>query len=50
MKDSKDKRLFQIKERAARTENAVLIPIALFQFVPIIVFIMLPTVSSINLL
>ena len=49
-KDISETRLYNIKEKAARTENAILIPIAMLQFTPIIVFMLLPTLSIINLL
>lgn len=50
LKDISETRLYNIKEKAARTENAILIPIALLQFSPIIVFMLLPTLSIINLM
>ena len=50
LKKKSSKILYNIKEKAARTENAILIPIAMLQFTPIIVFMLLPTLSIINLL
>ena len=50
VKDTKDKRLYQVKERAAKAENEILIPIALFQFIPMLVFILVPTLMSVKIL
>ncbi len=49
-RELKSKRLYEVKERAARAENMILIPIALFQFVPMIAYTLLPTITSIRLL
>lgn len=50
VKDTKDKRLYQVKERAAKAENEILIPIAVFQFIPLLVFILVPTLMSVKIL
>ncbi len=50
VKDSKNKRLYIVKERAAKAENAILIPIALLQFIPLLVYILLPTLLSVRFL
>ncbi len=46
-RELKSKRLYDVKEKAARTENAILIPIAILQFVPMMAFILLPTLQSV---
>lgn len=47
-KEIKQKHLLDVKEKAGRTENTILLPIALFQFIPMLVFILLPTLMSIR--
>ena len=46
-KDIKQKHFFDLKEQAGKTENTILIPIALLQFVPMLVFVLLPTILSV---
>ena len=50
VQDYKQKRLMTVRERASKTENAVLIPIAVFQFLPILAFILLPTMMLVKVL
>ena len=50
VKDTKDKRLYMVKERAAKAENEILIPIAILQFIPLLVYILLPTLMSVRFL
>ena len=50
VQDYKQKRLMTVRERASKTENAVLIPIAVFQFLPILAFILLPTLMLVKVL
>ena len=47
-RDIKQKHLLDVKEKAGKTENTILLPIALFQFIPMFVFILLPTLLSIG--
>ena len=47
-KDIKQKNLLDIREKVGKTENTILIPIALFQFIPMLVFILLPTLLSVG--
>lgn len=46
-REVKTKRLYDVKEKAARTESMILIPIAICQFIPMIAFILLPTIQSV---
>lgn len=46
-KEIKATHLLNIKERAGKATNTMLIPIAIFQFVPLIAVIMLPTIIQI---
>lgn len=46
-REVKTKRLYDVKEKAAKTESLILIPIAICQFIPMIAFILLPTVQSV---
>lgn len=43
----KKKYILDIKERAGKTTNLILIPIAIFQFIPLIVFLMFPAITSV---
>jgi len=43
----KDTHLLNIKERAGKTTNTILIPIAIFQFIPLIVFLMFPAIIQV---
>ena len=47
-KDIKQKHLLDTKEKAGKTENTILIPIAVLEFIPMLVFILLPTLSSVS--
>ena len=49
-KELKAERLYDLKEKAARAENTILIPIALFQFLPMIMFMLLPTIEAVSVL
>lgn len=42
------KHKYAIKERAGRAENTILIPIALLQFIPMVIFILLPSLSTLS--
>jgi len=46
-KEVKETHLLNIKERAGKTTNTMLIPMAIFQFIPLIVLIMFPTMIQI---
>lgn len=46
-KEIKETHLLNIKERAGKTTNTMLIPMAIFQFIPLIVLIMFPTMIQI---
>ena len=46
-KEVKEMHLLNIKERAGKTTNTMLIPMAIFQFIPLIVLIMFPTMIQI---
>ena len=43
----KQKHMYSIKERAGRTENTILIPIAILQFIPMLVYILIPSISTV---
>lgn len=45
--DIKNAHLLQLKERAGKMTNTILIPIAVFQFLPIIAFIVIPVMLQI---
>lgn len=47
-KDIKKKHLLDVKEQAGKTENTILIPIALLQFIPMLIFLLLPTLMSVS--
>lgn len=47
-KDIKYRHYLNVKERAGKTENTILIPIALLQFVPMITFVLLPTLVQLR--
>lgn len=46
-KEVKETHLLNIKERAGKATNTMLIPMAIFQFIPLIVLIMFPTMIQI---
>ncbi len=46
-KEVKRKHFLEVKEKAGKAENTILIPIAIFQFIPMFAFILLPTISSV---
>ena len=46
--DIKHKHFLDIKEKAGKIENTILIPIALLQFVPILIFVLLPTLMAVS--
>ena len=46
-KEVKETHLLNIKERAGKATNTILIPMAIFQFIPLIVLIMFPTMIQI---
>ena len=46
-KEVKEPHLLNIKERAGKATNTMLIPMAIFQFIPLIVLIMFPTMIQI---
>jgi Flp pilus assembly protein TadB len=43
----KKKYILDIKERAGKVTNLILIPIAIFQFIPLIAFLMFPAITSV---
>ena len=45
--DIKNTHLLEVKERAGKMTNSILIPIALFQFLPILAFILIPVIIQI---
>lgn len=47
-KDIKQKHLLNVKEKAGKTENTILIPIALLQFIPMLIYILLPTLVAVG--
>lgn len=47
-KDVKQKMLFSAKEKAGITENTILFPIAFFQFIPMLAYVLLPTLASVS--
>lgn len=49
-KDIKQKYLLDLKEEAGRTENTILFPIAILQFVPVIVFVLIPSLIMISIM
>lgn len=46
-KDIKTTHLLNIKERAGKATNTILIPIAIFQFVPLLAFLMIPAMVQV---
>lgn len=46
--DIKEKYLLNVKERAGKSQNTILIPIAFFQFLPIMAFLLIPVFLSIS--
>ena len=46
-REIKTRRLYDVKEKAAKTESIILIPIAICQFIPMVAFILLPTIQSV---
>lgn len=46
-KEVKDTHLLNIKEKAGKATNTMLIPMAIFQFIPLIILIMFPTMIQI---
>ncbi len=49
-KEMKNERLYEVKERAAKAENTMLLPIAILQFIPMMAFILLPTITAVSVL
>jgi len=49
-KDIKQKYLLDLKEEAGRTENTILLPIAILQFIPVIVFVLIPSLVMITIM
>ena len=47
VKELKQRRIYEVRDRAGKTENTILIPIALLQFVPMLLFVLLPSFLSI---
>lgn len=47
-KDIKQKHLLSIKEKAGKTTNTILIPMVIFQFLPMIAFILLPAFLQVS--
>ena len=47
-KDTKKTHLLSVKERAGKATNEVLIPVALFQIIPMIAFLMIPAFMTIT--
>lgn len=44
----KQKHTYSVKERAGRSENIILLPITLLQFVPMLVFMLLPSLATVS--
>lgn len=47
-KEIKNSHLLQTKERAGKTTNTILIPMVVFQFIPMIAFILLPALVQVS--
>lgn len=48
-RDIKDTHLLNIKERAGKTTNTCLIPIAIFQFLPMLAYILMPVMKQVSI-
>lgn len=47
-KDIKQKHLLNVKEKAGKTTNTILVPMVIFQFIPMIAFILLPALIQVS--